>query len=176
MKQARVEEGVPAGGEFKAVTHGEANVKPLTVGMREHMVPHTDRIIREARTAVFRAQEELARYSLLRIALAAQERFPAAERIRLTASDGDYMELTGVYDAEGTPLAEAYSIEQTDPALTTPFGDWASEETADGFRIGSLAGNLPAQESEWFEYAEVDESDDGGCSFLVDIHEVAAAG
>lgn len=175
MKQTRVEEGVPEGGRFKAVGHGEPNVNPLSAGMREHMVPHTDRIIREARKAVFRAQEELAKYSLVRIALAAQERFPSAERVRLEVSEGDSMEITGVYDAEGTPLAEAYSYAQTDPVLTGAFADWASMETTDGMSIASLARALPAQESCWFDHAELDESNDDGGSFLVDIHEVAAS-
>lgn len=175
MKQARVDPGVPAGGEFKAVAHAEAAVRPLTAGMREHMVPHTDRIIREARAAVWRAKEELAKYSLLRIALAAQEHFPTAERIRLEASGENHMELTGVYDAEGTPLAEAYSLTQTDPAVTVPFADWAYTETADGYSLASLACALPDVDSDWFNHANVVDSDDGGCSFLVNIHEVAAA-
>lgn len=122
----------------------------------------------------YRIREELAALALYRISLSAMDQFPGAATIRLEPSmeqNTDGMEVTGIYDASGAPIAEPYSHRQDDPAITAAFTDWSDRSGA-----MDLSMRLPSQDSGWFGHAELFEDEDYGSMFQVDLREVADGG
>lgn len=174
MNQKRIAAGVPAAGEFTFKDHSEPTVGSLSAGTHARELGIAERQFEAALREQHRISEELAALALYRLSLSVMDRFPAAAAIRLEPSmeqNTDGMEVTGIYDAEGAPIAEPYSHRQDDPAITAAFMDWADQSGA-----AELSMRLPSQDSGWFGHAEVFEDGMYGSMFQVRLSEVAAGG
>lgn len=169
MTPARVRKGVSEGGQFAARSHPEAAA--VLLGDSDRILANAARITGRLRQEQFRIADDISTLSTGRIALRTLQQFPDAATFRVETSyePGGGMEILGVHDKNGTPIADCEGT----PEQRQRFSEWAGVETG-GENIRQLAADMLAKDGDWWKWAsETDPDDEYNSSWDVDISAAA---